>query len=65
MKDCRLVNDDMGRSKGFAFVEFVDRADAEDAIKKTDQKDMDGRMLKVNFSRPKGERREGGGRGGM
>ena len=42
-----------GRSKGFGFVEFADRAAAEKAVEKFDQYEYDGRNLNVNFARPK------------
>jgi len=48
-----------GRSRGFGFVEMSD-ADAETAIAEMNGKDMMGRALTVNESRP----REGSGGGG-
>lgn len=41
-----------GRSKGFAFVEMEDDAEAEKAIKGLDQSDLDGRKIAVNVARP-------------
>jgi len=58
-----LVTDrDTGRSRGFAFVEMSDSAAADQAIKALDGAELDGRAMKVNEARPKGE---GGGRGGF
>lgn len=56
-----------GRSRGFAFVEMADDAEAAKAIAALDGKDVGGRNLKVNEARPRTERRPpqrgGGGRG--
>uniref|UniRef100_F7AM07 RRM domain-containing protein n=1 Tax=Ciona intestinalis TaxID=7719 RepID=F7AM07_CIOIN len=54
-------------SRGFAFVRFYDKRDAEDAMDCMDGKTMDGRVLRVamaRYGRPTEERRGGGG-GGM
>jgi RNA recognition motif-containing protein len=45
-----------GRSRGFAFVEMPDDAEAGKAIAALDGKEVGGRNLKVNEARPKGER---------
>lgn len=53
-----LITDrDTGRPRGFGFVE-MDPAGADKAISALDNKDFNGRALKVNEARP---RREGGG----
>ena len=58
-----LVTDrDTGRSRGFAFVEMTDSAEADRAIASLNGTDMDGRALNVNEARPK---TGGGGRGGF
>ena len=49
-----------GASRGFGFVEMANDAEAQDAIKRFDGKELDGRPLRVNVANPK---REGGGRG--
>ncbi len=56
-----------GRSRGFGFVEMPNQAEAEAAIAALNGKEMGGRPLTVNESRPReggdsGSR--GGGRGG-
>ena len=51
-----------GRSRGFAFVEMTNDADAEKAIAALMGADVGGRPLTVNEARPRQER--GGGRGG-
>ncbi len=50
-----------GQSKGFGFVEMPDKAEAEAAIAATNEQDFDGRNLRVNESKPKPPRNEGGG----
>ena len=44
-----------GRSRGFGFVEMED-ADAAKAIEMWNDKDLDGRKLRVNEARPMAER---------
>lgn len=50
-----------GRSKGFAFVEMADDAQATEAINQLNEKELDGRNIKVAEARPKPE---GSGRTG-
>jgi RNA recognition motif-containing protein len=59
-----VTDRDTGRSRGFAFVEMTDSAEADRAIAALNGADMDGRALNVNEARPKGEG-GGGGRGGF
>jgi len=54
------VDRETGRPRGFAFVEFQDRAVAEQAISKFHQQPFMGRPLSVSEARP----REAGGGGG-
>jgi RNA recognition motif-containing protein len=60
-----IVDRFSGDSKGFGFVEMPDKAEAEAAIKATNEQDFMGRPLRVNESRPKptggGGNRNGGG----
>jgi RNA recognition motif-containing protein len=51
---------DTRRSKGFAFVQMSNQAEAEEAIKLFNGYELEGRMLKVNPARPKEERPSGG-----
>ena len=61
--DVHLPEDrETGRPRGFAFVTMDSQSAMEDAIKGADGKDLDGRNLKVNESRPREERGGGGGR---
>jgi RNA recognition motif-containing protein len=56
-----LVTDrDTGRSRGFAFVEMTDAAEADRAIAALNGYEMNGRALNVNEARPKTD--SGGGR---
>ena len=50
------VDRETGRPRGFAFVEFVDRAVAEDVIKKFDQQPFQGRNLAVSEARAREDR---------
>jgi RNA recognition motif-containing protein len=53
-----------GRSKGFGFVTFPNDEEAQKAIKEMNEKEVEGRGLKVNEARPMEDRpprREGGG----
>ena len=45
-----------GRPKGFAFVEMANQAEAEEAIKNLNEKEINGRNVKVNQARPKENR---------
>jgi RNA recognition motif-containing protein len=57
-----LITDrDTGRSRGFAFVEMSDSAEADRAITALNGTNLDGRALNINEARPKSE--GGGGRG--
>merc|ERR1719272_59584 len=44
-----------GRPRGFGFVTMSTRASAEDAIAKMDQSQLEGRTIRVNESKPRGE----------
>ena len=56
------VDRDTGRPRGFAFVEFTERAMAEEAINRFNQQPFMGRSLSVSEARP---REAGGGGGGF
>jgi RNA recognition motif-containing protein len=59
-----LITDRMsGRSKGFAFVEMADNAEALAAINQLNGKEVDGRAIKVDEARPRRDDRRGGGGG--
>src|SRR3972149_1359765 len=50
-----------GQSKGFAFVEFTTDAEANEAIKKFNNFELDGRKIVVNEARPQEDRDRSGG----
>ena len=57
-----LIKDrDTGQSKGFAFIEMSNQAEAEKAIAMFNNYSLANRPLKVNLARPKEERSFGGG----
>src|SRR5262245_20286502 len=58
------VDRETGRPRGFAFVDYADRAVAEEAIRKFDQASFKGRGLAVSEARPREERGPGGPRPG-
>ncbi|MDP1710459.1 MAG: RNA-binding protein, partial [candidate division WWE3 bacterium] len=62
-----ITDRDTGQSKGFGFVEMEKDADAEEAIKKLNDSEVEGRQIVVSEARPREERprfdnRGGGGR---
>ena len=57
----QIVKDrDTGQSRGFAFVEMSNNAEADKAMEALNGADMGGRTLTVNEARPR-EPRQGGG----
>ena len=61
----RLITDrDTGRARGFGFVEMASDDEADKAIEKFNQYELDGRQLTVNEARPREDRGGGGGGGG-
>jgi RNA recognition motif-containing protein len=53
----RMITDrDTGRARGFAFVEMPNAQEANAAIEAINDKEVDGRMLRVNEARPREER---------
>src|SRR2546428_13556793 len=58
------VDRETGRPRGFAFVEFTDRAHAEDAIQRFNGQVFNGRPLAVSEARAREDRGPGGPRPG-
>jgi cold-inducible RNA-binding protein len=65
-----VTDRDTGRSRGFGFVEMTTAEEANEAVRRLNGTDLDGRQIKVEVAKPSGsgggERRGGysGGRGG-
>ena len=59
------VDRETGRPRGFAFVEFAERANAEEVIKRFDAQPFQGRNLAVSEARPREERPPGPRGGGF
>lgn len=57
-----VMDRETGRSKGFGFVEMQDSNAARAAMDGLNEREHDGRQLKVNEARPREDRN--GGRGG-
>jgi RNA recognition motif-containing protein len=53
-----------GQSRGFGFVEMSSAAEAQDAIKQFDGRELKGRAMKVNEAKAPEERGRRGGGGG-
>ena len=65
VESVRIITDrDTGRARGFGFVEMENDEDAEKAVEKFNQYELDGRALTVNEARPRQDRGEGFGGGG-
>ncbi len=57
VSSANIIMDKMsGQSKGFGFVEMPDNAEADQAIKALNESALNGRNIKVNQARPRGER---------
>jgi RNA recognition motif-containing protein len=55
------VDRETGRPRGFAFVEYLDRGKAEEAVNRFNQQPFMGRPLSVSEARPREDRPGGGG----
>ena len=65
VESVRIITDrETGRARGFGFVEMTNDDDADKAIEKFNEYEMDGRTLTVNEARPQQDRGGGGGGGG-
>ncbi len=64
--EVRLIMDKRsGKSKGFCFIEMPDKDEAQKAIDEMNGKEFMGREIKASETKPKTDRRGGGGgRGG-
>lgn len=50
------VTDDCERSKGYGYVEMADPSQAEQAMQRLHQREVDGYRIEVDFQRPRGPR---------
>ncbi|WP_076789259.1 RNA-binding protein [Chlorobium sp. KB01] len=51
-----IIDKFSGRSKGFGFVDMPDDSEAREAIESLNEKDLNGRTVKVNEAKPREER---------
>jgi RNA recognition motif-containing protein len=57
VESARVVMDKMtGRSRGFGFVEMPNAEEAQKAIAELNEKELDGRNIRVNEALPEGDR---------
>jgi len=64
VESCNLITDKFsGQSKGFAFVEMSTDEEADKAIAKFNNFELDGRKMVVNVARPKEDRPQSQDRG--
>ncbi len=59
-----IIDRESGRSKGFGFIEMGTDEEAQEAISQLNEKEVDGRNIKVNEAKPQEPRAAGGGGGG-
>lgn len=52
-----VMDRETGRSRGFGFVEMDSASEAEEAIKGLNDREIDGRNIRVNEARPREESR--------
>ena len=64
VKEAKVIRDMFSQeSRGFGFVEMPGEADAQNAIKELNTKELKGKNLVVNEARPRRERNNRGGGG--
>jgi RNA recognition motif-containing protein len=57
VESASIINDKFsGRSKGFGFVDMPNDSEAREAIESLNDKDLNGRTIKVNEAKPREER---------
>ena len=61
VKSVKIITDrDTGRSKGFGFVEMETEEEAQACIENLNEKDFQGRNIRVNIARERSDNRSGG-----
>ena len=62
---CEVIKDrDTGQSKGFGFIEMENDKEADEAIEKLNDTELEGKKIAVNVARPREERPRFDNRGG-
>ena len=65
VESATVISDRMtGRSKGFGFVEMSNQEEAQTAMDKLNNTQLEGRSVTVNEAKPRQPRGDGGGGGG-
>jgi len=59
-----IIDRESGQSKGFGFVEMENDKEADEAIEKLNETELEGRKIAVNVARPREERPRFDNRGG-
>lgn len=63
VSSAKIIKDNFsGQSRGFGFVEMPALPEAQAAIAGLNEKELNGRTMKVNEARPRRDNRSGGGR---
>ncbi len=66
VESAQVITDrDTNQSKGFAFVEMKEQADAQAAINALDGNEFEGRSIVVNVAKPREDRPRPGGNSGF
>ncbi len=58
-----VTDRDTGQSRGFGFVEMATSEEANEAVRRLNGTELDGRQIKVEIAKPAGSGGGGGGRG--
>ncbi|KAL8188227.1 UNVERIFIED_CONTAM: hypothetical protein K2H54_063852, partial [Gekko kuhli] len=61
----RIPQNNQGRPKGYAFVEFATTEDAKEALTSHNNTEIEGRTIRLEFSTPAGQNRSFNARGGF
>ena len=56
-----VTDQSSGQSRGFGFVEMSNAEEAQQAVSQLNDRPLDGRPLKVEVAKPKGDKPRGGG----